>query len=699
MCSIVMLLPVSTRAQGPLSPNIDCIVVAPNGEITIIWTQPNDPNGFGVGYRIFNVDPFSGDEVVVFSSNNFNLTSTVIPDLDGNDDFHCFHMVTTWNDGSPQFSDPGEMACNIHLDVTASPNPGIIQIAWNFPNFEDPSTQNGTFTLLLEYPAGVWNVLAELDYESGNNIYFHEVDVCSAELNFQVEFIGDGGCIYYSNVDGGTFQDQIDPSAPEIISVSVDSLSHNAQIFWNPPPQNDVVGYIIYQCTPGFNPVPLDTIFDANILFWQNEESTANMGVEYYNIAAFDSCYTASGDPDPGAGNQLCTGSILLTHQWQTCSDAVVLNWNSYNGWDDGVDSYEIYAAEEPIPGSGDFLPSFTLAVVDGNTTTYTHQGTNLGSSYRYRVRAVANSNGYEAFSNRRTATVFYPESPQYTYIRQASVIDRNLVEVTVAVGTGGATDHTFILERLRSTGDTYDTRDASVLAGPGELVFLDEVNNSAERSYTYRIRVTNSCGDEVNISNDGVTVVLTGFVNSESLSNSIRWTTYENWDNAIQRYEIYRRIDNEEVPQLLATVPGSIREYTDDVSQMLYTEGEFCYTVVAVENGNGYTLPGEANSNELCLTQEPVIWVPNAFLINGFNNSFKPVISFADFDNYRMQIYSRWGDMIFESQDIEEAWDGVYRDRLVPEGIYAWFISISDGAGRIYEKRGTVMMMVGPED
>jgi gliding motility-associated-like protein len=152
-------------------------------------------------------------------------------------------------------------------------------------------------------------------------------------------------------------------------------------------------------------------------------------------------------------------------------------------------------------------------------------------------------------------------------------------------------------------------------------------------------------------------------------------------------------------LPVLLATVPGSVTFLEDDVSQLLFSEGEFCYLVRAIEEDNGYSLPGSADSNERCLTQEPVIWVPNAFLINGFNNTFQPVISFADFDNYRLQVYSRWGDVVFETFDIEEAWDGVYRDELVPEGLYAWFVSVTDGSGRIYEKRGTVFMMVGPED
>ncbi len=685
-------------AQAPISPNIECITVSGNGDMVLTWQVPDDPQGLGVGYRISRINLIDQSTDPVAVVDDFNATSYTVTAYDGSASAHCFFIETTWSDGTVQQSPASDPTCSVYLVANNALTPGIVQLGWNYP-LPDMSPPVGSMvTVLMEYPSGNWQVIAQHDASANVFTHSHEVTVCAVTLRFQVIYSGLTSCDFASNLPGGIYTDETDALAPEIIAASVDSLTNQAQVFWNPSVSPDTWGYIIYQCIPGFNPIPLDTIWDASVLSWQNPDSEAGFGTELYNIAAFDSCLSAGGLPDPGAASLSCVSTIHLTHQWQPCTDDVILNWTPYTGWPEGVSHYEVYAAEEPVPGSGVFEPSVTLAVVNGDQTSYTHQGVTLGSSYRYRVKAVSEVNAYEAASNRRTATVFYPATPQYTYITEATVIDRNTVQINVSVGPGGASEHTYTLERLVAGTETFAIRDAAILAGAGELVFTDDVINTSEQSYTYRITVTNGCGDEVDLSNIGKTIVLSGFINRENLSNVVRWTPYELYTNGVQRYEVYRSI-GDELPQLLVTLPPSARDYVDDVGDLLNTPGEFCYRVVAVENNNGLTLPGNPQSNPLCLTQEPVIWVPNAFVVNGFNNTFSPVISFADFDNYRLQVYSRWGDLIFETRDIEASWDGRYRDQLVPEGVYAWFISIADGAGRFYEKRGTVMMMIGPEN
>ena len=84
------------------------------------------------------------------------------------------------------------------------------------------------------------------------------------------------------------------------------------------------------------------------------------------------------------------------------------------------------------------------------------------------------------------------------------------------------------------------------------------------------------------------------------------------------------------------------------------------------------------AFSNELCLQQEPVVWIPNAILIGGVN-TFQPVVSFADC-NYRMEIHNRWGDVPFSTEDFATG-QTAPRDQFVPEGTGGRFITIQDGS------------------
>lgn len=67
-------------------------------------------------------------------------------------------------------------------------------------------------------------------------------------------------------------------------------------------------------------------------------------------------------------------------------------------------------------------------------------------------------------------------------------------------------------------------------------------------------------------------------------------------------------------------------------------------------------------------------IFFPNAFSPNGDgkNDLFKPTIT-GNLLNYRMQIYNRWGQKIFESTNAATGWNGKTGSILQPPGIYVW--------------------------
>ena len=76
---------------------------------------------------------------------------------------------------------------------------------------------------------------------------------------------------------------------------------------------------------------------------------------------------------------------------------------------------------------------------------------------------------------------------------------------------------------------------------------------------------------------------------------------------------------------------------------------------------------------------QDFTIYVPNAFTPdgNGKNEIFKPVMDGFDEDDYTLYIFNRWGDLIFESHNMEVGWDGKFarQDFQVQDGVYTWKI------------------------
>ncbi|MEY5044726.1 MAG: hypothetical protein RJA19_1953, partial [Bacteroidota bacterium] len=125
---------------------------------------------------------------------------------------------------------------------------------------------------------------------------------------------------------------------------------------------------------------------------------------------------------------------------------------------------------------------------------------------------------------------------------------------------------------------------------------------------------------------------------------------------------------------------------------------GDFCYVIEAVDSQGSPT--GGINyalSNSVCLTQPPLIWVPNAILTSSEheeNRIFRPVISFADLSSFVMEVYGRWGDVIYSTTDIEQGWDGRWNGEWVKEGAYGFSLVVQDGAGRAYTETGLVYVL-----
>ncbi|MBU2061977.1 MAG: gliding motility-associated C-terminal domain-containing protein [Bacteroidetes bacterium] len=92
-------------------------------------------------------------------------------------------------------------------------------------------------------------------------------------------------------------------------------------------------------------------------------------------------------------------------------------------------------------------------------------------------------------------------------------------------------------------------------------------------------------------------------------------------------------------------------------------------------------------------------MYVPNTFTPNGDenNNYFKPIINANFISEYSMMIFNRWGEMIFETHDLNTGWDGsaVSDNRTANIGVYTYAIRLksSDSGGTLIYK-GSVQLI-----
>jgi hypothetical protein len=75
-----------------------------------------------------------------------------------------------------------------------------------------------------------------------------------------------------------------------------------------------------------------------------------------------------------------------------------------------------------------------------------------------------------------------------------------------------------------------------------------------------------------------------------------------------------------------------------------------------------------------------PVVYVPNAFVINGVNQTFKPYLRYIE--NCQMSIYTRWGQKIYETSGLEPYWDGKINGVVQLEGVYLYTLFIASDNG-----------------
>ena len=75
-------------------------------------------------------------------------------------------------------------------------------------------------------------------------------------------------------------------------------------------------------------------------------------------------------------------------------------------------------------------------------------------------------------------------------------------------------------------------------------------------------------------------------------------------------------------------------------------------------------------------LTDVSRLFIPSAFTPNGdgMNDDFK-ITNWEKFKDFKIWIYSRWGEVIFYSSGYETFWNGKYLEKLVPTGIYLYKI------------------------
>lgn len=133
-----------------------------------------------------------------------------------------------------------------------------------------------------------------------------------------------------------------------------------------------------------------------------------------------------------------------------------------------------------------------------------------------------------------------------------------------------------------------------------------------------------------------------------------------------------------------------------EDYAYVLNNEEPGNYSVqLVLTNDLGCT---DTANLTLIIEEDIVFYVPNAFTPEGdeFNPVFQPIMtSGIDPTSYTLQIFNRWGALVFETNDINDFWDGTFKGEICPDGTYTWKIRFgSKYNGDYFEYVGHVSLL-----
>ncbi|MFM9944464.1 MAG: PKD domain-containing protein [Bacteroidia bacterium] len=89
------------------------------------------------------------------------------------------------------------------------------------------------------------------------------------------------------------------------------------------------------------------------------------------------------------------------------------------------------------------------------------------------------------------------------------------------------------------------------------------------------------------------------------------------------------------------------------------------------------------------------LVYIPNVFTPDGAgpltNDKFRIVAS--GIYSYQLLIFNRWGEKIYESHNLNDQWDGIYKGELAQMDAYVYEVQVTSFSNKLYKYSGTVIL------
>jgi gliding motility-associated-like protein len=107
-----------------------------------------------------------------------------------------------------------------------------------------------------------------------------------------------------------------------------------------------------------------------------------------------------------------------------------------------------------------------------------------------------------------------------------------------------------------------------------------------------------------------------------------------------------------------------------------------------------GLIFNDHSNPEDSCFKKR-IVNIPNVFTPNedGKNDTYK--VENISLEMFHLQIFNRWGQEVFQTNNPLKSWDGTYNHEPVEEGTYFYIIELKDFCNQSQHKlRGTIQLL-----
>jgi gliding motility-associated-like protein len=87
-------------------------------------------------------------------------------------------------------------------------------------------------------------------------------------------------------------------------------------------------------------------------------------------------------------------------------------------------------------------------------------------------------------------------------------------------------------------------------------------------------------------------------------------------------------------------------------------------------------------------------IFVPNAFSPNSDGANDQECVKGNCIQTFHFVIYDRWGEKVFETNDINQCWDGTYKGKQMNTAVYVYFMEATITTGEKVTKKGNISLV-----